>query len=73
MIIWRIVFSFGAFFAVLVSCTKKNLATLRDLLILFPAGKFCRSISLRFFRTQSPTSNCTFRFIVVGEKTAISR
>jgi hypothetical protein len=38
MTIWYILYPFGTFFPVLVSCTKKNLATL---VLAIPDGLFC--------------------------------
>jgi hypothetical protein len=36
MTLWYILYSFGTFFPVLVSCTKKNLATLQKRVFSFP-------------------------------------
>jgi hypothetical protein len=43
MNIWHVVFSFGAFFPVLVSCTKKNLATLVEGAAIFGRSPKCRT------------------------------
>jgi hypothetical protein len=69
VVIWYILWSFGIFFPVLVSCTKKNLATL--LLIGFFERNRCKGRNFTSIRNIEAVVLCTFwRFFFFVPKMA---